>query len=146
MCHGKQPYERQRLTSLSTHSSHIHADYEKNCFCWLSVVGRWGNSQFVAWLPAYQMHTDGHTDAPTCSTSTSRCLLTGRLLGRVGPFLDYMHTYAQATGQQLNLGDVELLRVGEALGQRDGASKIAARGYARVRAGLPKLAFGWSGT
>jgi hypothetical protein len=38
----------------------------------------------------------------------------------VGPFLECMHTCAQATGQQLNLDKVELLRVGAEAGQQDG--------------------------
>ncbi len=38
----------------------------------------------------------------------------------VGPFLECMHTYTQATGQQLNLDNVELLRVGAEAGQQDG--------------------------
>ena len=40
-------------------------------------------------------------------------------MAAVGPFLECMHTYAQATGQQLNLDKVELLRVGAAAGRQE---------------------------
>ncbi len=46
-------------------------------------------------------------------------------MAAVGPFLECMHTYAQATGQQLNLDKVELLRVGEAAGRQEGAAENA---------------------
>ncbi len=38
----------------------------------------------------------------------------------VGPFLECMNTYAQASGQLLNLDKVELLRVGGGAGQQAG--------------------------